>query len=386
MNGELFDTIVIGAGPVGSWAAQLLALDGYNVAVLEEHERIGEPMQCTGIIGVECFERFHLPTDSVLREARSARLFSPSGKSIHLNSERPQAYIVDRGTFDRMLADGAAARGARYFTSIGVTGIEIAQDRVRLSTDKGETFESRTAIIASGFYSKLTRKLGLGKYRDFITGAQSEVTIKEGGALDEIEIYLDQNVAPGFFAWLVPTSPQRALAGLFSRRAPKKHLGNFIRRLYDEGRITECEGKIVHGAIPLKPLGRTYCERVIVAGDAAGQVKPVTGGGVYFGMICARIAAEVMKTALSDNNFSERSMSAYQKKWQKEIGGELRRGYLARHIYEILSNQLIDHLFDLSLDKGLHEIINESDNMAFDWHGRALSEFTRKALPRLLKP
>ena len=186
MGRELFDTIVIGAGPVGSHAAQLLAGCGFNVAVFEEHERIGEPMQCTGIIGVECFERFQLSTESVLREARSAKLFSPSGKMMRLHSEKPQAYIVDRGAFDRMLADSAASRGARYFTSSKVAGIEIAHDRVKISTDIGETFESRTAIIASGFYSKLARKLGLEKYRDFITGAQAEVTIKEGSKLEEI--------------------------------------------------------------------------------------------------------------------------------------------------------------------------------------------------------
>lgn len=386
MNSELFDTIVIGAGPVGSYAAQLLAVCGFNVAVLEDHERIGEPMQCTGIIGVECFERFDLSTESVLRKARSAKLFSPSGKIIRLHSERPQAYIVDRSAFDRMLADSAMVRGAKYFTSNKVTGIEIAADRVSLSTDTGETFESRTAIIASGFYSKLTQKLGLGKYRYFTTGAQAEVTINEGSALDEIEIYFDQNLAPGFFAWLVPTSPQRALVGLFSLKASKKHLRRLLQTLYDRGRIASSEVEITHGAIPLQPLNKTYCERIIVAGDAAGQVKPISGGGVYFGMICARIAADVMKTALTENDFSERSMSVYQTRWQKEIGRELRNGYYARRIYEKLNNRLIDNLFDLSLKKSLHEIINESEDISFDWHGRALSEFMRQAVPRLFKP
>ncbi|MFA5054560.1 MAG: NAD(P)/FAD-dependent oxidoreductase [Dehalococcoidia bacterium] len=385
MNSELFDTIVIGAGPVGSYAAQLLAGGGFNVAIMEEHEHFGEPMQCTGIIGVECFERFHLSTESVLREARSAKLFSPSGRLIRLHSERPQTYIVDRSAFDRMLADSAASHGAKYFTSNKVTGIEITSDRVRLSIDKGKTFESRTAIIASGFYSKLTQKLGLEKYRDFITGAQAEVTIKESSELEEIEIYFDQDLAPGFFAWLVPTSPQRALAGLFSRKAPKKHLSRFLQTLYDRGRITSSEVEITHGAIPLKPLNKTYYERVIVAGDAAGQVKPTSGGGVYYGMICAQIASDVLRTAFAENDFSEGSLSAYQKEWQKEIGQELRNGYIARRIYEKLSNRLIDNLFGLSLKKGLHEIINESEDISFDWHGRAFSEFIRNSVPRIFK-
>jgi digeranylgeranylglycerophospholipid reductase len=386
MDKELFDTIVIGAGPVGSHAAKQLACYGCKVAVLEEHESVGEPMQCTGIIGVECFERFHLSTKSVLREARSAKFFSPSGKTIHLQSERPQAYIVDRSAFDRQLADTAAAQGAKYFTSCRANSISIMIDRVIISTDTGEAFEGRTAIIADGFYSKLAQKLGLEKYRDFITGAQAEVIIKDGGSLEEIEIYLDQDLAPGFFAWLVPTSPQRALAGLFSRKAPQKHLQGFIKTLYDEGRIASSEAKIMHGAIPLKPLSRTYCKRVIAAGDAAGQVKPTSGGGVYYGMICAQVAADVLKTALTENSFSERSMSVYQKGWQKEIGRELRNGYVARRIYEKFSNRFIDHLFDLSLKKGLHEIINESNNIAFDWHSRAFSEIIKQTVPHLFRP
>jgi digeranylgeranylglycerophospholipid reductase len=194
MDKELFDSIVIGAGPVGSYAAQQLAGYGYKVAVIEEHERVGEPMQCTGIIGVECFERFHLPTSSVLREANSAKFFSPSGKIIRLQSERPQAYIIDRSAFDRQLADAAAGQGTKYFTSCRAHSIAVMADRLRISTDTGETFDSRTAVIASGFYSKLAQKLGLEKFGDFITGAQAEVNIKEGSTLEEIEIYLDQDL------------------------------------------------------------------------------------------------------------------------------------------------------------------------------------------------
>jgi digeranylgeranylglycerophospholipid reductase len=386
MDKELFDSIVIGAGPVGSYAAQQLAGYGYKVAVIEEHERVGEPMQCTGIIGVECFERFHLPTSSVLREANSAKFFSPSGKIIRLQSERPQAYIIDRSAFDRQLADAAAGQGTKYFTSCRAHSIAVMADRLRISTDTGETFDSRTAVIASGFYSKLAQKLGLEKFGDFITGAQAEVNIKEGSTLEEIELYLDQDLAPGFFAWLVPTSPQRALAGLFSRKTPRKHLQRFIKTLFDQGRIASPEADIMHGGIPLKPLGKTYCKRVILAGDAAGQVKPTTGGGVYYGMICAQLTADTLKTAFTKNDFSERSMSGYQKAWQKEIGRELRNGYYARRIYEKFSNQIIDQLFDISLKKGLHEIINESSDISFDWHSRAFSEIIKQAVPRLFKP
>ena len=386
MDRELYDVLVIGAGPVGSYTAQRLASDGYKVAVFEEHERIGEPMQCTGIISVECFQRFRLSTNAVLREASSAKLFSPSGNVMRLHSSRPQAYIVNRTAFDRQLADAAKSHGAEYFTFSRAADITVLNDRVRLSTDKGKTFDCRVAVVASGFYSKLPQTLGLGRMKDFITGAQAEVEIKGGSGLDEIEIYFDQNIAPGFFAWLVPTAPQRALAGLFARRASRKHLHEFLTALFEKGRIALSNVNIMHGGIPLKPLRKTYCDRVVVIGDAAGQVKPTTGGGVFYGLLCADIAANILHKALSTDDLSTKSLSRYQSKWHKAIGHELRKGYAARHAYEKLSNHRIEQLFNFTLKRGLPDAINQSPNISFDWHSKAMAELIKISLPRLFVP
>ena len=383
MAKELYDVVIIGAGPIGSYTAQRMASDGYKVAVFEEHERVGEPMQCTGIIGVECFHRFQLSTDAVLREANSAKLLSPSGKVIRLHSSRPQAYIVDRTAFDRQLAVTAKSQGAEYFTSSRATDITVLNDRVRISTDKGETFDGRAAVIAGGFYSKLPQALGLGRVKGFITGAQADVEIKGGSGLDEIEIYFDQNIAPGFFAWLVPTTPQRALAGLFSRRAPRKHLREFLATLSATGRIVSSEVNIMHGGIPLKPLRKTYCDRVVVIGDAAGQVKPTTGGGVFYGLLCADIAANTLNKALSADDLSAKSLARYQIEWHKAIGRELRSGSTARHAYGKLSNRRIEQLFNFALKKGLPDVINQSPNISFDWHSKAMTKLIKISLPRL---
>ncbi len=386
MDKELYDVLVIGAGPVGSYSAQQLASDGHKVAVFEEHACIGEPMQCTGIIGVECFRRFRLTTDTVLHEANSAKLFSPSGKVIRLHSDRPQAYIVDRTAFDRQLADSAKSQGAKYFTSSRATDVAVLSDRVRLSTEMGETFDGRAAVIASGFYSKLPQTLGLGRVKDFITGAQAEVEIKGGSGLDEIEIYFDQSVAPGFFAWLVPTTQQRALCGLFARKAPQKHLRSFLTRLFEKDRIVSPEVNIMHGGIPLKPLRKTYGDRAVVIGDAAGQVKPTTGGGVFYGLLCADIAADILHKALSTDDLTAKSLSRYQTECHKTIGRELRNGYAARYAYEKLSNRRIDQMFDIIVRKGIDKTINQSPNISFDWHSKAMTELIKISLPRLFVP
>lgn len=365
----LYDVVIVGAGPTGSYIAHRLASLGHKIAVFEEHERIGEPMQCSGIIGAECVERFPVFDGTVLKELSSARLFSPSRREIKLWREDVQAYIVDRSAFDRSLADKAQGRGAHYHTSSRVKDVAVLNDRVRVTTEGQTTCEAKTAVIASGFNSRIPQRLGLGRVGDLIMGAQAEVST-DGHR--ELEVYFDQEVAPGFFAWFVPTIPKRALVGLFSRRKPGWHLRMFLATLFQQGRIASPEAKITYRGIPLKPLTKTYRERVIIVGDAAGHVKPTTGGGVYYGLLCADVAADTLHQALSTDTFSEGLFSSYQGAWQEKIGWELLIGYYARRIYDRLSNHQIDYLFQLTASNGIHESLLQSPELSFDWHSKAI--------------
>ncbi|TEU03221.1 MAG: NAD(P)/FAD-dependent oxidoreductase [Dehalococcoidia bacterium] len=365
----MYDTIIVGAGPTGSYIAHRLASLGHKVVVFEEHERIGEPVQCTGIVGAECLEHFPLFDGTVLGEVSSARLFSPSRKEIRLWRESVQAYIVDRAAFDRSLAEKAQEQGAHYLPGSRVKDIALLNDRVMVETDGQETCEAKTAVIASGFDSRIPQKLGLGRVGDLVIGAQAEVSI-DGHS--ELEVYFDHGVAPGFFAWFVPTVPKRALVGLFSRRKPGRHLRMLLATLFQQGRIASPEAKITYRGIPLKPLPKTYRERVIVVGDAAGQVKPTTGGGVYYGLLCAEMATDTLQQALATDTFSEKLFSGYQEAWQEKIGWELRIGYFARCLYERLTDRQIDYLFHLTASKGIHESLLQSPDLSFDWHGKAI--------------
>ena len=365
----MYDTIIVGAGLTGSYIAYSLASLGYKVAVFEEHERIGEPVQCAGIIGAECLERFLLFEGTVLAEVSSARLFSPSRNEIRVVRDNVQAYIIDRAAFDRALAEKAKGQGAHYLIGSRVRDVTVCSNSVRIETESQQAFETKTVVIASGFGSKIPQKLGLGKVNDFVRGAQAEVTID---GLCEIEVYFDQAVAPGFFAWFVPTAEQKALVGLLSRRNPGGHLRDLLSSLFQQGRIASPEAKITYGGIPLKPLPKTYGERVIVVGDAAGQVKPTTGGGVYYGLLCAEMAADTLNQALATDIFSEKLFSGYQKAWQEKIGWELKIGYLARRFYGRLTNRQIDYLFHITKSKGIHETLLQSPELSFDWHGKAI--------------
>ena len=369
----LYDVVVVGGGPVGSRVAYGLAEMGYKVVVVEKKEGLGEPVCCTGIISQECVSRFAIDEGVIFRQANSARVFSPSGKLLSLWRREPQASIVDRAAFNVALASRAQGRGVEYVLNSPVRGMEVRDDRVRIEAGSygGELkfFETRAAVIANGFDSKLVEGLGLGKVGDFAMGAQAEV---ETRGVDEVEVYLGQKIAPSFFAWLVPTSPQRALVGLKSRRRPGFYLRRLMSSLVAQGKINSVESELSYGGIPLRPLAKTYSDRVIVVGSAAGQVKPTTGGGIYYGLLCADIAADNLHRALENDNLSAKSLANYQRDWKKELGRELKLGYWGRKFYELLSDRQIDRIIDIIISNGIDEALLKADDLTFDWHGRVV--------------
>jgi len=360
-----WDVAVVGAGPTGSRVAYQLAGLGFGVAVLECRPDIGGKAACTSIIGRDCVEAFAIEKDVVLRQANRATLFSPSGNRIELHREEPQAYILDRAAFNRAIAQRARSKGAEYYLNTPVESIKSADDKVTIETAQGN-FAARAAVIAAGFGSGLTD--GLSKFADFTAGAQAEVESKSS----EVEVYFGRKVAPGFFAWLVPTSPGKARVGLLSRENPTLYLKRLLTSLAADGKIASAEVGIYHGAVPLKPLPRTYGDRLLVVGDAAGHVKPTTGGGIYYGLLGADIAAQTLHKALQSNDLSDRSLIRYEREWQQLLGRELRTGYWARKLFEKLSDRQIDNIFDIVKRNGINEALLKENDLSFDWHSKAI--------------
>ena len=377
---KLYDVIVVGSGPAGSYVAYRLAEMGHRVVVVEQKERLGEQVCCTGIISQGCVDSFAIDEDVILRRANSAKLFSPSGRLLRVWRQKTQACIIDRALFDVAMARRAQNKGAEYVLSSLVRGIEVNDDRVRVEIVRrgGKlNFEARAVVIATGFASNLARGLGLGKVGDFVMGAQAEV---EAIGLDEVEVYLGREVTPGFFAWLVPTSPPKALVGLMSRRSPEIYLKKLIASLVAQGKIASAEAEPIYRGISLKPLAKTCGNRLIVVGDAAGQVKPTTGGGIYYGLLCADIAANNLHRALESDDLSAKSLAGYEREWRKKLGWELRIGYWARKLYEHMSDAQTDRLFDIIKSRGIDKALLEAEDLSFDWHGEVVLRLLRRRL------
>ena len=379
------DVIVVGAGPAGNNAALSLASQGYGVTVIDSRENIGDKL-CTGLVGEECFRRYPIDPALVYREISAASVIAPSNEVVRFETPYPVARVVNRVAYVSSFADKAKEAGAQYLLGRRVVGIEQQKDRVSVVTDDGTT-EARALVVAAGFGSQLNRQLGLGEPSDYVVGVQALVKTE---GIDEVEVYLGRNVAPGFFAWLVPTQPGYALAGLLVRKNAPERFANFISARQAEGKITETLNKPVCWGIPLRPLRKTYADRVLVVGDAAGQVKPTTGGGIFYSLMASEVAAGALHKALSEDKLSANRLVAYQKEWKALLSNELEVGYSARRVFEYLGDSHINSLIHQASNNGFIAELADSPDVSFDWHssmiGKIMGHPTMGGVLRLVNP
>jgi digeranylgeranylglycerophospholipid reductase len=380
----LYDIVIVGAGPVGNRIAFRLAGAGRKVLVVERKDQVNGKPCCTGIVSRECVETYPLCREAVLRAANSATIFTPAGRSLRVEKESATAYILSRAKLDAAMIESAQESGAEYVAGASVQQVAVSSESatVRAHFNGREVdFQGKTAVIASGFGSKLPEGLGSQKCRDFAMGGQAEV---DSVGVDGVEVYLGRDVAPGFFGWVVPVSEEKALVGLLSRRRTNYYLKRFLGRLKEQGKITGAEPRIYLGGVPLRPLRQSHSDRVLVVGDAAGQVKPTTGGGIHYGLLCADLAADTLEDAIRRDSFSAVTLARYDREWKKLLGRELLIGHWARSLYERLSDRQIEDLVETAYAKRIHEALMDSPDFSFDWHSRLVIRGLRRFGPRVV--
>ena len=363
----MLDVVVVGAGPAGNGVALELAKAGHEVAVVDYRTSLGDKL-CTGIVSVSCLEQFPATTSVIHRSSRSAIVVSPAGKSLRFEREQAQAHIIDRVAYVADLAAQAQTAGATYLLGRSVTdlrhvgsGVEVVLD----SSGQPQRLEARMAVIATGFSRLLTGRMGFGKIEDYAIGAQVEVFAP---AAEEVQVYLGRSFAPGFFGWLTPTTEGRALLGLLSRRNAQAGLDVLLASLQRSGAVVDVLEAPRRWGVPLRPLRRTVADRIVVVGDAAGQVKPTTGGGIYYALLASRIAAGAISRALGRGDLSEVSLRSYEVEWSALLSRELAVGSRLRAIGEQLSDRQIERVLSAVGSNTFIKALLNSVDASFDWH------------------
>lgn len=365
------DVVVIGAGPAGTTTAGLLADRGHDVVVLEEHDEVGAPVHCTGLVGREAFSEFDLPQSLILAEAGVARFWGATGRSVPLRSDRVNATVIDRAALDRFLARRATDAGAQLLCGRRAERVEVTAEGVRLDVRGMERpLHARAVVIACGANYRFHRQLDLGMPEVFLQSAQVETVFPE---TSEIEVQFGREVAPSGFAWMVPFrrgNEPCARIGLMGETKAAERFAAFISPLCRRAGVEPDTVPLPRQKmLPLGPVRKSFSDRVLAVGDAAGLVKPTTGGGIYYGMLSGVFASDVLDTALRRDRLEARALRPYEARWRQRLGQEIRVGLAFRNIATRLSDESIDELIDLAQHDNVAPLIERT--ASFNWHRRA---------------
>jgi geranylgeranyl reductase family protein len=376
----MYDSIVIGAGPAGLQAARQLAKRGFRVAVLEEHHVVGDPVHCTGVLAREAFAEFNLSTDAVLNELTTARFISPSGQEIVHRTRVVEAVVVDRAIFDQRLADQAVRAGAELVRGVRVTAISCEQDEGWTVQVPGQTFRARSCVIACGSRYALHRQVGLGVPELLLHTAQREVPASTPG---DVEVHFGSEIAPRGFAWVVPVwRGERSFAriGVMAEDQAPTYFNRMVDRVASRWGVERSSAAPRQRILPLSRLSRTFGDRFIVIGDAAGLVKPTTGGGIYYSLVSASIGAGVLGAALEQGDLSAARLSEYERNWRDRLERELDTQLSFRLLAQRMPDEDIEGLFTLARTDGVLPIVRRT--ASFNHHRKLIVALLKHAPAR----
>lgn len=322
-----YDIIIVGAGPAGSVAARYAAEAGVSVLMLEKDRDIGYPVRCGEAISKKSLEEFITPDNRwIVASINKFALVAPDDKEVVIEFKET-GYVLERRIFDYELANIAAKAGAEILTRAYVTGLLFDGDKVAgVKYDyRGEqkTAKAKNVIAADGVESRVGRWAGIKTAIDF-RDMESCVQVTAAGLDindDTCYFYFGRNVAPEGYLWVFPKGNRKAnvgigVSGLTGKTKPaQKYLDAFLIRKYPDAPILTTVAGGVPCSITLKNI---TAPGIMLAGDAARQVNPLSGGGIASGMtagsIAGRIAAESVKTNKPEHIFT------YDKEWHDRIG------------------------------------------------------------------
>ncbi|NYZ78900.1 NAD(P)/FAD-dependent oxidoreductase [Candidatus Micrarchaeota archaeon] len=350
----MYDVKVIGAGPAGCIAAREAARRNLNVAVFEEHKEVGARLKCSGLLSKTGLDSLGVDyKKSVMNKIYGTRIYSPALDEMSIVCRDVKAFIIDRKEFDSACADEAESLGAK-----------ILLGRRASRKDLG----SKLVIGADGALSQVAAWFDFPKVNEFAFCCQADFSnahIQDAGVVD---VFLSNTLFPGFFGWCIPLNESEARVGLGvfrdirrSYSLPARHyFNNFVKKHPVVSKILK-KSKLrneLNAVIPLSPREETARSGVILVGDAAGQVKATTGGGIVFGGNCAKIAGR-----LAPGIVRGADTSTYEKTWRSKFGKDLMLHKRIRGVYNSLGDGQIERYFKFAKRAGAEKFLAEHGDM-----------------------
>jgi len=364
----MIDVVVIGGGPAGLLAAARMARAGLDVTLLEDHDTIGAPTHCTGIVSAEITELVKVPESLVLERPTEARLHGPGGAHCTVpwsHPDREELMVIDRAAFDRSLAEQAVEAGATLRTAMPADSVAVDTHGATVQTPRGRV-RARLCLLACGVSYRFHRQLGLALPGKLIHTAQIELAAEpEAG----VALHFGRGVAPGGFVWTVPIlrdGRPRVKIGLLAHGDAAGCLERFLRRPDIRARLTEVPGPPIRRLLPLRPMPATQTERVLVAGDAGGFTKPTTGGGIFYSLLTASLAADTFIEARAAGRHDAAFLARYDRRWRERLGTELWVGDCLRQLIDRCTDRDIDTLIAALAAADVQAVIRRVAR--FNWH------------------
>ncbi len=361
LNLNFFDVCIIGASIAGNYMCYLLSKTNLKIAVIEEHEKIGLPFQCAGIVSQKLNTLIELPKELVLNRVRIVKLVAPSGKAIKLSgNEIP--FIIDRVALDRLFYEKTKTKeNVKYFLGEKFKSFQYTKDganKILLVESSKRKFKARILIGCDGPLSSVGKTVGI---RNKIIYA-SQIQVKGRFNQKEALIYFDPRWKE-LFGWIVPEGNNVYRIGLATSKKIAQKFKLFTKSLkIDPSQKIDQQG----GIIPYGMMNKVAFNNILLLGDAACQVKATTGGGIIMLLTSAKYAANCIIKCFKNNNFSKKFIKRnYERPCASTVGKQLKIHYIIRSIVENFTEKDYDKFFQIIKGTKVVDLISIYGDMDF---------------------
>jgi digeranylgeranylglycerophospholipid reductase len=375
-----YDVVIAGGSISGLLAAREIAAGGLSVAVLEEDAEIGTPEHCGGLVSIYGIKNLGVVPDiSTIENNRiaHAKIFSPSS-CFQISAERQKVIVLDRRAFDKQIAFQAQKKGAKIRVKCSMRSFGKEGSEYLVKTSEGD-FSCNFFVDARGIASIISRN------RDGVLHSAQYEVYASWIEPDTIEIAFNSQQYPGFFAWIIPTGLGRGKVGVAGRRI---NAASALQSYIDSKGKYSVVRKVYAPIWINGPLRSFVFDRMIIVGDAAGQSKPTTAGGIYTcgmgGLLAGRALVDAADKEKNDGRKKQQlSLKQYESNWLSMFKSEFDKMLLARRLLERMDNKALDDLITAIPTEIVQEASIDGD---FDFHSAALAKILRaKGAARMAK-